>query len=201
MNYLRVYNSIIYKAKHREGPVGYYEKHHIIPKCIGGGNGKENLVNLTFREHFICHRLLCKIYPTNNKLKYALSFMVIISSTNKERENILTSRHFELVKNIYKPLQGKWNTGKPAWNKGLFGKEYKEKYQKGIGLNPPSMLGYRWVNDGLNQTKIPPNTNLPEGWAYGRLDLIGDNNPMKNKETAKKNSELRKKSYENKKSN
>ena len=34
--------------------IGYYEKHHIQPKSLGGSNKKENLVRLTAREHFIC---------------------------------------------------------------------------------------------------------------------------------------------------
>ena len=47
---------------------GRLEVHHIVPKCLGGSNKKENLVELTAREHFICHRLLCEIYPKNKKL-------------------------------------------------------------------------------------------------------------------------------------
>jgi hypothetical protein len=39
----------------------YTEKHHIIPKSLGGSNLKNNLVRLTAREHFICHLLLTKI--------------------------------------------------------------------------------------------------------------------------------------------
>ncbi len=38
----------------------YKEKHHILPRCLGGNNKKENLVELTAKEHFIVHMLLCK---------------------------------------------------------------------------------------------------------------------------------------------
>ena len=47
----------------------YYEKHHIIPKSLGGTNEKENLVSLTAREHFICHLLLLKITEGKNYYK------------------------------------------------------------------------------------------------------------------------------------
>ncbi len=53
----------------------YYESHHIIPKSFAGSNKKENLVLLTSKEHFICHRLLTKIcISKDNKIKmlYAL---------------------------------------------------------------------------------------------------------------------------------
>ena len=39
-----------------------YEIHHIIPKSIGGSNKRSNLVKLTYREHFIAHRILSKCY-------------------------------------------------------------------------------------------------------------------------------------------
>lgn len=84
MDYQRIYYSIISKAKqmevsrkhHRKMKLDYFERHHIIPKCLGGDNAPDNLVLLTAKEHFICHRLLCKIYPNNYKLLYALNSLL-----------------------------------------------------------------------------------------------------------------------------
>ena len=39
---------------------GYKEKHHILPRSVGGTDDKSNLVELTAKEHFIVHMLLCK---------------------------------------------------------------------------------------------------------------------------------------------
>jgi hypothetical protein len=71
MNYEKIYNQIIDRAKARKLE-GYKEKHHIIPKCMKGSNNKDNLAELTAKEHFICHRLLVEIYPNNKKLIFAL---------------------------------------------------------------------------------------------------------------------------------
>lgn len=71
MNYQKIYDAIIEKAKLRDEIECYYEKHHIIPKSLGGLDSIENLVKLTFKEHFVCHRLLTKIYPKENKMHYA----------------------------------------------------------------------------------------------------------------------------------
>lgn len=68
MNYQKIYNNLVTCNKVREG---YVEKHHILPKCIGGLDSKENLVNLYPEEHYLAHLLLCKIYPNNQKLLYA----------------------------------------------------------------------------------------------------------------------------------
>lgn len=38
----------------------YHERHHIMPKCMGGTNDEENLIDLYAREHYIAHELLAK---------------------------------------------------------------------------------------------------------------------------------------------
>jgi hypothetical protein len=97
MNYQRIYNQLIERAQNRILE-GYKEKHHILPKCLGGSNDKENLVELTAREHFLCHRLLCEIYPQNIKLYQALWLM----STNKNKKEgkryKVSSRVYERIK-------------------------------------------------------------------------------------------------------
>lgn len=39
---------------------GYSEKHHIIPKSMGGTDAKDNLISLTGRQHYIAHWMLWK---------------------------------------------------------------------------------------------------------------------------------------------
>jgi hypothetical protein len=85
MDYQKIYNQIIERAQNRVLE-GYKEKHHIIPKCLGGNNKKENLVELTAREHILCHRLLCFIHPKNKKLKWALYNMCRFKKYSTSRE-------------------------------------------------------------------------------------------------------------------
>lgn len=75
MNYQRIYDEIIKKAR-SEIKEGYIEKHHILPKCMGGNDDPENIVQLTAREHYICHWLLAKIHNTNS-LWHAFGMMHI----------------------------------------------------------------------------------------------------------------------------
>lgn len=65
MNWKDLYQKLVETAKSEgriKGGGVYYESHHIVPKHMGGGNGKDNLVLLTFREHVIAHYLLWRIY-------------------------------------------------------------------------------------------------------------------------------------------
>jgi hypothetical protein len=62
------YNNITENAKSRIID-GYTERHHILPRSLGGTNDKDNLVDLTAREHFICHWLLTKMHSGESRVK------------------------------------------------------------------------------------------------------------------------------------
>ena len=97
--YTRWYNSIINSASHRTIN-GYVEKHHIIPKCIGGLDNPENLVKLTAREHFICHWLLTKMTadtPSKYKMWNAFSCM-LYRATDAQHRYQISSKIFENIK-------------------------------------------------------------------------------------------------------
>jgi len=74
LDYNLIYKQLIDRAQARE-ILGYREKHHIIPKCLGGSDEENNIVALTAREHFIAHQLLVKIYPKVRGLSWALLLM------------------------------------------------------------------------------------------------------------------------------
>jgi hypothetical protein len=88
MNYHNIYNRLINRAKLHTCLVGeYYESHHIIPRCLGGTDRAENLVNLTAREHFIAHLCLLKMYPNNNRLVRAAVMMACNSASQQRSGN------------------------------------------------------------------------------------------------------------------
>jgi len=74
MNYSKIYTQLIERAKIRDLTC-YTERHHIIPKCLGGLNNEENIVELSAREHYIAHLLLLHIHPNNDKIKYSFWMM------------------------------------------------------------------------------------------------------------------------------
>ena len=46
MDYQKIYNNLIEsrkKLKRVKNSNCYYEMHHIVPKCLGGDNNKDNL--------------------------------------------------------------------------------------------------------------------------------------------------------------
>ena len=99
MNYSKLYSTLIsYRINNPliKSKDLYVETHHIIPRCLGGGDSKENLINLTAREHFIAHRFLSKIYPEIIDLRFVVLMMVRRKSD--KYSNISTSRYYEKLK-------------------------------------------------------------------------------------------------------
>lgn len=94
--YIKYYNTIIQNRINNPIIESYKERHHIKPRCMGGSNDSSNLVNLTAREHYICHLLLCKIYDKNLALLSA--FLRMSNDVNKQH---ISSRHYEEMKQQY----------------------------------------------------------------------------------------------------
>jgi hypothetical protein len=88
MNYSNIYERIVARGRERVLE-GYKERHHIIPRCLGGTDDPENLVDLTPEEHYVCHQLLVKMYPKHPKLIHA----VVLMSGLKHQTNKLYGWH------------------------------------------------------------------------------------------------------------
>lgn len=102
MNYIRIYEQLIKRAQERQITnklTCYFEIHHIIPKCLGGEDIIENLVDLTAKEHFIAHALLCKIFPKNHSLLSAFHMMSHCSDGTQER--YIPSCKYSKIKDQY----------------------------------------------------------------------------------------------------
>lgn len=126
------YNKLISKAQleSRSKKDNYCETHHIIPKCMGGANDKSNLVLLTAREHFIAHKLLTKIYPTNASLQFAVWNMCVAQNDRMNRYKVSSheyeyqrKRHSSMLSELY------IGEGNPAYGKpGTFaGKKHTKE--------------------------------------------------------------------------
>ena len=88
--YYKTYNQLIDKCIKMESE-GYSEEiytevHHILPKCMGGTNDKNNLVRMPVKYHIIAHLLLNCIYPDNFDLIKA----AILMTTTRDGERVST---------------------------------------------------------------------------------------------------------------
>lgn len=112
--YCTTYFKIINRAQHRTLDKNVKtEVHHILPRSLGGTDDPSNLVTLTLKEHWICHRLLVKFLDDPRALRkmYNALFMMAVKDYRT-----INGRIYKHIKENIVP-----------WNKGL----------KGVTTNPP----------------------------------------------------------------
>lgn len=131
MNYKKHYDLLIEKALNRADLKGYYEVHHIIPKCMGGSNDCSNLVRLTAREHYLAHWLLFEEYKTK-ELAYAFHRMHFGNKKTKRKK--ISSRAYEELRKFQSELWAGENN--PAKRK-----EVREKISKAVSGEKNGMYG------------------------------------------------------------
>jgi hypothetical protein len=127
--YKKWYDSIVNHARNRTIE-GYAERHHIVPRSLGGTNDATNLVKLTAREHFICHLLLTKFTTGYDKklMNFALGKFIqnsplqqrIFNSWeySKIRESISEARTGHKHSEETRKKMSEKAKGRTPWNKG-----------------------------------------------------------------------------------
>lgn len=98
------------KSINKNCQLSYSEKHHIIPRCLGGLDTAENIVSLSARQHFIAHFILAKAY--GGTLWFA--YMQMASSPKKlvGRDYKVNSRLYQASKVEYAKVVSKRMSGR-----------------------------------------------------------------------------------------
>lgn len=153
--YRKVYFQIIDRARLRgldKNKIDFYvEIHHILPKCLGGTDENDNLVALTYREHIVCHKLLCKLYPDNYYLHSSIYLMLHIKIENGKKvktfSNSKEAEEYKLfLKTHKKPLSEEHRRRASEVHTGkIVSKETREKLRKvNLGRHHPEK-GFKYI--------------------------------------------------------
>jgi hypothetical protein len=148
--YTTWYFSIIEKSKDRILS-GYTERHHIIPKCLGGTDNDINIVKLSAREHFVCHWLLTKMV-TDKKEQYQLwnAFSCMLYRKNdSQRRYKISSKIFENIKLAGAKIKSIRFSGE---NNPMFGRTGKNSPHFGIKKSSAHIEKIRRGNIGKVRT-------------------------------------------------
>lgn len=142
----------------------YHERHHIVPRCMGGGNEEENLIDLFAREHFEAHRLLALENPDNRGLQYAWWNMCNIKGSNKNHRCEVLPEEYEEARIAISKIPSP-----------MLGKHLSENQKKILSIN----LKKRWKDDEF-RNKVIDFLKTQTGYKnpnYGNHKLAGENNP------------------------
>ena len=120
----------------------YAEKHHIVPKCMGGDDKPRNIAILTPEEHYLAHQLLVKIYPKNSKLTYAANMMTVSGKCDRSKNKQFGWLKRELSKNqtgmknhmFGKEVSKETREKISASSRGKKKQPFTDEHKKNIGL-------------------------------------------------------------------
>jgi hypothetical protein len=174
MDYALHYRRLIDRSPRKKPVTGFFERHHIIPKCMGGKNAVENLVYLTPEEHYVAHQFLVKMYPGMAKLIHAVQRMSN-GRGNHRLYGWLRRKHSELLMgNNYAKL-------KPGQVSILKGRVPSSAHRAAIseakkGRPFPVSAEWKsidssnrlWITDGKKSKFFPKSETIPKGWFPGR---------------------------------
>ena len=157
MNYKKHYNLLVERAKTRVIE-GYTEKHHIIPKCMGGTDDASNLVKLTAEEHYVAHLLLVKMYPNKGKLIYAANMMTVDAHGGRS-----SNKRYKWVKEKWIEQLRKDATGRKASD------ETRAKISERVSGKGNSMYGRKGADHpafGIKPWRSHTSMKSNEVWKY-----------------------------------
>lgn len=163
--YTKIYYSIIENAKTKTY-LGYTETHHIIPKSLGGTNKKCNLVKMSAREHFICHKLLMKMVVGNARYKMVEAFSYF--SNNTKRKLQFNSRQIEEIRKANAIASSYRNKGNQFHK---FRKPANDNLKK---FRSENATNSKWVNNGIEEKFTINHKELVDNcqFVYGRIPEI-----------------------------
>lgn len=116
--YKKLYSRLILSVKNR--PIDsntIYEKHHILPKSMGGSNDGDNLIHLTLREHFLSHQLLTKFTLKKDKKLMVLAFhtFFVFHKRRKATYNTSSRQYVAHKKNLIELSKNRSNPSKKVF--------------------------------------------------------------------------------------
>ena len=148
MNYYKLYHNLVsFRLKYPAS--GYTERHHIIPRSMGGVDDDTNIVTLTGREHWIAHLFLYKIYK-NSQMAHACHMMAM-RCEERGVPQVRNSRMYEQIRKICAKATSK---RMKLAQKGERNSQYGTRYICNVVLK--------------ENRKIRREDEVPEGWILGR---------------------------------
>lgn len=140
----------------RKGP-GFHV-HHIVPRCMDGGDEKSNLIKLTYREHYLAHCLLALAFFSDRKLGKALNFF---------REEARTSRVYEILICHEREMsdQERWERAERCRNRE-WSDESRQKLRESALSNPTIHHALKVANrPDRDRTGIKNSRSDKEAWS------------------------------------
>lgn len=190
--YYRIVNRSFQEGRKRSDDQ-IYEEHHIIPKSCGGSNDQSNLVLLTPKEHYICHRLLVKMVKSKlhyEKMVYAL--WALINGNGRSERYSPSGKIYQQIKEEQSIIRSKRMTNDNPYQKDEIKILIKNTMIEKYGVENISQLdtikekkkNTLFKNYGVNNPLQSP--EIREKIKNANIEKYGVDHNMKSKEVREK---------------
>lgn len=176
MDYKRLYKIFIADRRKREADLlasgEYCERHHIVPRSLGGRNENANVIRLTYRDHIFAHALLLKGAANDEERWYLAASMSAVLNLREGRQR--ASQDIARVEAKYgwaRKLHGRSIVGKahPNYNDEvvqLFHLDGRKVTGTRQDLIKETGLGFRAVYDLVNGER-----DIWSGWCASQHEI------------------------------
>lgn len=106
----------------------YTETHHIIPRCMGGSDDEENLIDLFPQEHYLAHKLLSEENPDNNSLLTAW-FRMCYKNGSTGTQDFISPDEYSYLREKYSKKRSEVYAGE---NNPFYGRHHSEETKNKI---------------------------------------------------------------------
>ena len=144
MNYKKIYYNLCNRSLTRTWQKFTYEKHHVLPKSLGGTNEKSNRAILTPREHALAHLLLIKFLTGTDKAKMVFALKGMIGYRNSKR-NQLNSKQYDKLRKAYQ--QHSQTPEYSNWRSEITKSQWTEERKKSVSEKAKQ----QWINGTKRQ--------------------------------------------------
>lgn len=154
----------MFEIIHNPDLSGKTERHHILPKSIGGTDEEDNLIDISVKQHFYVHYYL--IFCTVGKLKMKMNFAFKMMAFTRDEWKSIDPKVVDDVADYYAKMV------KAGCFKNNYERtdEVKQKIANTLKERAKN-IKLMWVNDGENEKYIPEEDAIKlisEGWNRGR---------------------------------
>jgi hypothetical protein len=167
MDYSRIYRAFIADRRRIEPTLeGYTEKHHILPRALGGGDDAENLIRLTAGDHFFAHLLLAKIH--GGKMWSPVAFMV--GGDRNNWKPVQSRRTYDWVKAGL--ARSKMGEGAYQFDKETYNVVHRDgRRWAGLQSDMPANLG---ISRSLANMLVKGRLMSAKGWSISGREHLAD---------------------------
>lgn len=149
MNYKKIHDDLVNYCRNQVLAKNVYtEKHHVIPRSLGGEEG-DNIIVVTARQHFVLHGLLYFIAKRSGDIaerqKMAHAWNLMRADPTGRKDRYINSRLFEAAR-----------------------KDLSERMSIVQSGEKNSQYNTVWITNGVSNKKLKPGQEMPEGWRKGR---------------------------------